>query len=239
MTARRGRPDHLGEAGRREGAQGTDVELLVDHIGPRHRIALDRPGTALAGEVDGGFHQRTTDSAPPEPGSSEHARERPDGVVGLVLAASPQPWNAVVAQQARVGGARLDGAPADRFAVEVGHEATGGVRAGVPTVRLLPQPKGALLDRKRGEGLPRRQLVPLALTPEPRASRPEHRLQVVATGFVCRYDRHLSISVGHAASMQRRRSPLQSPGRRILGVSCHRPRVGAAHLTRKERKCAH
>ena len=65
------------------------MELLVDHIGPRHRIALDRPGTALAGEVDGGFHQRTTDSAPPEPGSSEHARERPDGVVGLVLAAAP------------------------------------------------------------------------------------------------------------------------------------------------------
>ena len=47
--------DDLGKAGGGENAQGADVELFVDDIGPRHRIALDRPGAALAGEVDGGF----------------------------------------------------------------------------------------------------------------------------------------------------------------------------------------
>src|SRR6266536_1778392 len=100
----------LGEAGGGEDAAGADVKLFQDDVRRSQRVALDGPAAALAGEVDGGTRQRAADTASPEPCPSEEAGHRPAAVVGPVLLPA-RPGNAVVAQQAPVGGARLDRAP--------------------------------------------------------------------------------------------------------------------------------
>ena len=87
-----------------------------------HRVALERTGAALPREIDGGARERTADAAAPEARAGDEARHRPDAVVGLVLGAA-LPRDAGLEQQARIGGARLDRAPADGLAVEVGDEA--------------------------------------------------------------------------------------------------------------------
>ena len=88
-----------------------------------HRVALEGTGAAFPREVDGGARERTADPAAPEARAGDEAGHGPDAVVGLVLR-SALPGDAGVAQQARVGGARLDRAPADGLAVDVGDETT-------------------------------------------------------------------------------------------------------------------
>jgi hypothetical protein len=132
----------LGEAGVREDAAAADVELAPGDLLPRlrdHRVALEGAGAALTGEVHGGSGERTADAAFPEAGAGDEAGHGPDAVVGLVLR-SIRPGDATVAQQARVVAARLDRAPADGLAFEVGDEAARRVRLRVPGVGLVVTP---------------------------------------------------------------------------------------------------
>jgi len=62
---------------------------------------------------------------------------------------------------------------------------------------LLPAPVRALLDGKLGEGLPGRELVPLALTGRGRPTRAEDRLKVVTGRLVGRNDGELARIVRH------------------------------------------
>src|SRR3954470_11004482 len=158
------RTDDLGEAGVGEDALGADVQLLQKRVLRRHGIALDGVRAALSGEVHCGARECPADAALAGPDAGDEARHGPDAVVGLVLVATV-PGNAEGAQQARVGGAGLDRAPADGLALEVGDEAAGRAGLTVAAAGLPPQPVGAILHCKRGEGLPRPQLVPLALAP--------------------------------------------------------------------------
>ena len=100
-------------------------------------------------------------------------------------------------RQARVGGARLDRAPADGLAVDVRDQAAGRVRLRVAAVGLLAQPVGALLDGKRAKGLARPQLVALALAPGA-AARAEDRLQVRAARLVGGHDADRGSRCRHA-----------------------------------------
>ena len=151
--ASQGRTADLGEAGVGEHALGADVELLGDHVLRGHRVALDGAGAARAGEVHRGARERPADAALAEARAGEEAGHGPDAVVGLVLRAA-LPGDAVVAQQARVGGARLDRAPADGLAVEVRDEAAGRVRLRMAAVGLLAQPVGAFLGGERARRTP-------------------------------------------------------------------------------------
>src|SRR5262249_49233747 len=97
----------LGEPGGGEDAAAAHVELVPgDRLaGLRdHRVALERTGAATPGEVDGGPCERGADAPASEPGASEDAGHRPDGVVALVLPAA-LPGDAVVPQQAGVSSA--------------------------------------------------------------------------------------------------------------------------------------
>lgn len=127
----------LGEPGCRKGARGTDVQLLGDHFRGVDRICLDGARAALPGEVDGHLGEDAADTLSPEACPCEQAGHRPNAVVGLVLG-PVLPGNAVVAQQALVGSARFDRAPADGLTVEMGEEAAGRVRTGMVAVGLLP-----------------------------------------------------------------------------------------------------
>jgi len=107
-----------------------------------HRVGLERASTAFAGEVDGGLRQPVADAATPEPRPGEHARHRPHALVGLVLGPA-LPWDAEDAQQALVRRARLERAPADGLAIEVGDQAAGGGRPRPAAVRLCAQAERA------------------------------------------------------------------------------------------------
>ena len=91
----------------------------------------------------------------PEPLANEEARHGPDGRIGLVLAPAV-PRDAEDASQTGVVGARLDPAPADGLAIEIGDQARRRLRLGMPGVRLLTQPEGALLGGEAPERLLRR-----------------------------------------------------------------------------------
>src|SRR5687768_12607956 len=87
-----------------------------------HRVSLERPSPAFAREVNGRSSQRVADAAAPESRSGEDAGHRPCALVGLVLR-SALPRDAEDTQKALVRRARLDGAPADGLAVEIGDQA--------------------------------------------------------------------------------------------------------------------
>jgi hypothetical protein len=61
------------------------------------------------------------------------------------------PRDAVDAQQAWVSGARLDRAPADGLAVQVGDEAARRPRLRLARVGLRAEPEGAFLGGKRAK----------------------------------------------------------------------------------------
>ncbi len=153
-----------------------------------HRVALEGAGAAFPGEVDGGARERTADPAAPEARAGDEAGHGPDAVVGLVLR-SPLPGDAGLEQQARVGGARLDRAPADGLAVEVGDEAARRARLRVTTVGLRTEPEGQLLGADRGPGLPGLHLVPLAVAPGRIAARAEDGLEILPARLVGGDDR--------------------------------------------------
>ncbi len=96
-------------------------------------------------EVDGGAREGTADAAAPEARADGEAGHGPDAVIGLVPR-SARPGDAT---EAHVGGARLDRAPADGLAVEVGDEAARRTRLGVTAARLLAQLVDAFLDGNR------------------------------------------------------------------------------------------
>jgi hypothetical protein len=111
----------LGEPGVGENAAAADMELTPGDLLPGlrdHRVALERTGTPLTGEVDGSARERTADTSPPEARAGDETGRRPDAFVGLVFR-SARPGDTA---QAHVGGAGLDRAPADRLAVEVRQE---------------------------------------------------------------------------------------------------------------------
>jgi hypothetical protein len=125
---------HLGEAGGGEAAAAANVELLHEEVLPLrdHRVALEGTRAAFTGEVDGGARERTADPAAPVPRTGGEAGHGPDAVVGLVFG-SARPGDAA---EAYVGGARLDRAPADGLAVEVGDEAARRVCLGLTAAGL-------------------------------------------------------------------------------------------------------
>src|SRR5205823_919149 len=100
-----------------------------------HRVALERAGAALPGELDGGTGERSAHAAVPEPRARDEAGHGPDAVVGDVLR-SPRPRDAG-AQQPHVCRARLERAPADGLTVEVRDEAARRARLRVPAVGLV------------------------------------------------------------------------------------------------------
>src|SRR5207249_9840345 len=124
-----------------------------------HRVALEGAGAPLPGEVDGGARERTADPAAAEARAGDKAGHSPDAVVALVFR-SAVPGDAGLEQQARVGGARLDRAPGDGLAVEVGDEAARRARVRVTTVGLRAEPEPHLLSADRGPRLPGPHLVP-------------------------------------------------------------------------------
>ena len=148
-----------------------------------HRVAFERPGAAAAREVDGGPNEGPADPSAAVPGPGENARHGPDAGVGLVLGAA-LPGNPIDAQQARVGGTRLDGAPADGFTIEVCDEAGGRIGSGIAALCLGQQARRSLLGGERGERLFRLKLVPLALAERRIAAVAEHGLQVVPGSLV-------------------------------------------------------
>src|SRR5207253_7635743 len=83
-----GRMTDLGEPGRLEAAAAADMELTPGDLLPGlgdHRVALERTGAALPGELDGGARERTTDAAAAEVLAGEEAGHGPEAVVGLVF----------------------------------------------------------------------------------------------------------------------------------------------------------
>jgi hypothetical protein len=159
--------------------------LAVSRSGQLENRALHRTAQQVVeslGETD-----RRTASRQAEPGAGDEARHRPDAVVVPVLRPA-LPRHAVVARQVDVGGARFDGAPADRLTVEVGDQTRRPTGVRVAGIDLLPKPLSAFLDRKPGEGLSRPQLVALALAPGGSAAPAEDRLKVVPARLVGRHD---------------------------------------------------
>src|SRR5215211_2197418 len=79
----------LGESGSLEDVAAARVELLQQgELLPRHgehRVALERSGAAVSGEVDRRAHERTADAPLSKSGTREDARHRPHAVVGLVF----------------------------------------------------------------------------------------------------------------------------------------------------------
>ena len=166
-----------------------------------HRIALEGAGAALAGEADGGARERTADAAAAEARAGDEAGHGPHAVVGLVLR-PPLPRHAGLEQQARVGRARLDRAPAGGLAVEVGDEAARRARPGMAAVGLRAQPERELVGAHRGPRLARSHLVALAPAPGRIAARAEDGLQVLPARLVRRDDR----DPGHFSRRESRRS---------------------------------
>src|SRR5205823_8356068 len=139
-----------------EDAAAADVELdrhdLLPGLGD-HRIAVESTGAALPCEVDCGARERMADPAAAKAGAGDEAGHGPDALVGLVLGSS-RPRDARLEEKARVGGARLDGAPADGLVVAVGDEAARRARLRVTTVGLRTEAESKLLGADRGPGLP-------------------------------------------------------------------------------------
>lgn len=79
-------------------------------------------------------------------------------------------------------------------------EASRGAGVRMAAVGLFTEPVGALLDRERRGGFSLPQLVPLALASPARTTGPEDRLQVIAAGFVGRYDADRRTCAAPAAS---------------------------------------
>jgi hypothetical protein len=177
----------LGEPGGGEDAAASDMELAQQRDGlpglGDHRVALERTGAAFPREVDGGARECTADPAAPEAGAGDEAGHGPDAVVGLVLG-SALPGDTGLEQQTRIGGARLDGAPADGLAVEIGDEAARRARVRVTTVCLRAEPEGQLLGADRGPGLSGLHLVPLAAAPGRVATRAEHGPEILPARLV-------------------------------------------------------
>ena len=232
-TRRRTRVIDLCESRVREDAPAADVELSPGDLLPGlrdHRVALESTGAALPGEVDGGARERAADSATPETRAGDEAGHGPDAVVGLVLR-SPIPGDAAVAQQPRVGVARLDRAPSDGLAVEVGDETTRRVRLRVAAVGLRAKSVRAFLGGERGPRLLRLHLVPLAVAPGRIATRAEDGLEILPGHFVRGHDgdrgirRHRDVLLLESASDDRHcpTAPGSACGNRCgcpLGLGC-------------------
>ena len=142
---------HLLETGVGEDAAAADVQLARGDVLTRlqeHRVALERSGAAAPCEVDGGLNERPADPSAAVSGPGEDARHGPHAGVGLVLRTT-LPGNPVDAQQARVGGTRLDGAPADGFTIEECDEAGSRSGIGIAALCLGQQARRTLLSRER------------------------------------------------------------------------------------------
>src|SRR5258705_657498 len=167
-----------------------DVELaprdVLAGVG-EHRVALERAGAALPGEVHAGTSERPADAATPEPRSRGEADDGPDPIVGPVLVAVlPRDRRA---QESRVGRAGLDRAPADRLAVQVGDQPARRAGAGIAAVRLALEPLHAPRDLERLPPGPGPYLVFLTLAVGRVAAIPEDRPQVRPGRFVRGHDR--------------------------------------------------
>ncbi len=103
-------------------------------------------------------------------------------------------------QQARVGGAWRDRAPADGLAVDVRDQAARRAGLRVPTFGLRPEPEGELLGANGGPRLSGLHLVSLALTSRRISARAEHGLEILPARLARRQNRDLGRRrhVGHA-----------------------------------------
>jgi len=185
-----GRPTDLGKPGSGKDAAAADMKLPPGDLLPGlrdHRIALESTGAASPREVGGSVRKRTAYAATPETRAGDEAGHGPDAVVGLVFR-SVRPGNAGV-QQAHVGGARLDRAPAGWLPIEVGDEAAGYVRLGLTAGGLLAQPVGAFFVVHRAP-LGVSDLETLAVAMGPMApGRAEDKVQVLPGRLVGGNDR--------------------------------------------------
>jgi hypothetical protein len=181
-------PTDFCEPGSGEDSVVADVELAPGDLLPwlrDHRVALHGAGATFPCELDSGRGEGPADPAAPEARAGDKAGHRPDTIVGgILVAASP---NDPAAQQVHVDGARLDGAPAGGFVIEVGDQAARGAGLGMAGVGLFPQPLRAVLHRHRAP-LTRGGPEPLALAARCIAARAEDRLQVLPGRRVRRHD---------------------------------------------------
>jgi hypothetical protein len=153
-----------------------------------HRIGLERAGAALARKPDRRARQAVAHPLAAEAGAHEDAGDRPDPRVGLVFRAA-HPGDPVDAEQAGIIGARLDGAPAGRLAVEKSDEAAGRPGIGIAAACLPAQPLGPDFWGVVLERLARRQLVALTKTPRRLAALTENGLEIRPARLVGRADR--------------------------------------------------
>ena len=162
-----------------------------------HRVGLEGPGAALAGERDRRGGERPAHAAATVAGAGREADDGPDRGVLLVLAAL-LPGDAG-GRHRRVCGPRLDRAPADRLAVEVGDQAARDRRAREVAVRLGAE---AFATRRRRSAQPPRvrpDLEALALAGRRVAARAEDREQVLPGGLVRGHDRVLGAAAASVA----------------------------------------
>src|SRR5262245_56807048 len=131
-----------------EDLTGANVDLapgdLLACVGD-HRVGLERPSAALAGEVDSCRGERIHQASAAIALADREAGHRPDAVVILVLVPAA-PWNAGGAEFG-VRGPWLDRDPAHRLTVEIGHQPTGGGRIRVTAGGLRPEHRGPLCQR--------------------------------------------------------------------------------------------
>ena len=180
------RPADLVEPRRLEHALRAEAHLAPGHVPPdlpHHRIALERPRPARPREADRGPGERSAHPLPPEARPHEEAGHRPDPRVRLVLR-PPDPGHAVDPEQPRIGGARLDRAPADRLGAAERHQPA---RRPLPAPRLRPQPLGADVGRMVLERLAGRELVALAEADRPLPARAEDRGEFLPPRLVRRH----------------------------------------------------
>ena len=153
-----------------------------------HRVGLEGASATLACEVDRRGRQHPTHPAPPIAGTGREAGHGPDGGVGGVLASGRE--LRALPRQVPVRGPRLDRAPADRFAVEVGEEAARRRRAREAAVGLGPQALLSDRDRRLAPRI-RSELEALALAGRRVAAHAEDGLDVLPARLVGRHDREV------------------------------------------------
>src|SRR5918994_6339161 len=200
----------LGEPRRLEDAPTADVDLVPGDLRARlrdDRVCLERACTTRSRMLDRRLCEGVGDALSPETGAHEDAGHGPDAFVFLVFVA-PFPRRPVHAEERRIRRSRLDGAPADGLAVEIGDEAACRLRLRVAAVGLLPQAEGAFLRGKLRERLLRLQLVTLALTVGRRPACAEDRLKILEARLVRREDREAR---SHASARSRAARSAGSP----------------------------
>ena len=140
--------------------------------------------------------------------------------VGLVLVPA-FPRDAHLQRQPWVVRARLDGAPPDGLAVEVGDKSAGRRRPRVAALGLSAEPVSEFLGADGGPGLAGPHLEPLALAPVRISARAEDRLDVLPARLVGGDDRELGRrwSGAHAGNRSRRQG--QVSGRAPRGRVPH------------------